>query len=230
MSSLSEGGRDIAWRGRERVLYVVTLGFNPSKAVGAVTDASREGGDLLIVVRRDPVLAARRALQEVLNLAESLGVRVDVLEVDPSNWREVARISAAMRGYGEIHIRIGGGLRIPQAFTLLAAIDNLKRVKELMVHDHDTGDEVLIPTWLPKLLSSPEKGGKLRVLKALAFPQPASKTPDEIASETGLSIGTVMKYVQFLRRAGLVKRVMPDKYRASSEGLRFVKAYFATGS
>jgi len=208
---------------------VVTLGFNPSKAVGAVTDASREGGDVLVVVRRDPVLAARRAVQDVLNLAESLGVRVEVLEVDPSDWCEVAGISAVMRGYREVRVRIGGGLRIPQAFTLLAAIDNLSRVKELTIHDHDTGDEVSIPVWLPKLLSSPEKSGKLKVLKALALPQPTPKTPEEIARDAGLSVGTAMKYVQFLRRAGLVKRVVPDKYKASSEGLRFAKAYFKSG-
>jgi len=210
----------------KRVAYFVTLGFNESKALNAVARAGSEGGDVVLIVRVDPIDAAEKAVARVREFAKPLKVSVKVMEVNPKDWVEVIRIAQAMKAYDEVHVIIGGGLRIPQAFTILAALDAWDRVRRLEVHDHDTGDEVVIPKWLVPLIASPERKGKVRVLLALSAEEP--RTRGDIAARVGLSEQTVAKYLSYLVKAGLAKRVMPNKYRLTPEGER-VKTAYASG-
>ncbi len=179
---------------------------------------------MVLITKERPIEAALRAVEEVLRMARHLGVRVRVLEVGTRDWGEALRIAGEMRRYDSIDVVIGGGLRIPQALTLLAAMDSLDRVSRITVYDHDTGDEVEIPKWLINLLTSPERRGKLRVLKVLSLEE--GLTRGEIAFRVGLSEQTVAKYLSFLQRAGLVRRVMPGKYRLTEKGLMVKKLYF----
>ncbi len=205
--------------------FFVTLGFNESRALRAVADAKQCGGEVILIVRRDSVKAARRAVSNVKEFATSLGVRVRVFEVDSRDWCEVIRLARVMDKYGEVHVVIGGGLRIPQAYTLLAALDVWGKVKELGVLDHDTGEEVVIPEWLVPLVTSPERRGKVRVLLALSAEEP--RTRAEVAALANLSEQTVAKYLSYLTKAKLVKRVMPNKYRLTEVGRRVRNLYTA---
>ncbi len=195
--------------------YFVTLGFNPSKALEAVAKARSEGAEVVVITRVDPIEPAERALRTVKEFAKSVGTEVKELMINPKEVSEVFRISTEMRRYEGIKVVIGGGLRIPQAYTLLATIDNWERVKELIIFDHDTGDEVTIPKWLIPLTTSPERKGKIRILKTLTE---KPQTKEEIAEKAKLSTQTTSKYLAFLTKAKLAKRVRPNKYKITQQG------------
>ncbi len=199
----------------DSVAYIVTLGFNPSKALEAVAKAKNEGAEVIIITRVDPIEPAERALKTVKEFAESVGVKVKELMINPKEVTEVFKISEVMRRYGKIKVVIGGGLRIPQAYVLLATIDNWDRVDELTIFDHDTGDEVNIPKWLIPLTTSPERKGKLRVLTTLTQ---KPQTKEEIANKAKLSTQTTSKYLAFLTKAKLAKKVRPNKYKITPQG------------
>jgi len=200
---------------RHRKAYFVTIGFNPSKALEAVARARSEGADVVLVTRVDPIEPAERALRTVKEFSKSIGTEVKELMVDPKEVTEVFRISRTMKQYERVKVVIGGGLRIPQAYVLLATIDNWDRIEELKIFDHDTGDEVEIPKWLIPLTTSPERKGKIKTLKTLTT-QPQTK--EEIALKTGLSIQTTSKYLAFLTKAKLAKKVRPNKYKITPQG------------
>ncbi len=199
----------------DSVAYIVTLGFNPSKALEAVAKAKNEGAEVIIITRVDPIEPAERALKTVKEFAESVGVKVKELMINPKEVTEVFKISEVMRRYGKIKVVIGGGLRIPQTYVLLATIDNWDRVDELTIFDHDTGDEVNIPKWLIPLTTSPERKGKLRVLTTLTQ---KPQTKEEIANKAKLSTQTTSKYLAFLTKAKLAKKVRPNKYKITPQG------------
>jgi len=202
--------------------FFVTLGFNESRALRAVSEARACGGEVVLIVRAGSIEPALRAVRTVKDFAKPLNVGVRVLEVDCGDWCEVFRISRVMSEYERVKVVIGGGLRIPQAYTLLATLNMLDRVEEVTVHDHDTGEEVTIPKWVLSLIASPERKGKLRVLAELSTDKPKSK--EEVADAVGLSSQTTSKYLSFLTKAGLVKRVMPNKYRLTKLGEKVKKA------
>jgi len=211
-----------------RIGFFVTLGFNESRALRAVADAKQCGGDVVLIVRRDSVEAAKKAVKNVRGFAEPLNVHVRVFEVDSRDWCEVIRLARAMDEYDEVHVIIGGGLRIPQAYTLLAALDVWGKVSKLEVLDHDTGEEVTIPHWLIPLITSPERKGKIKVLLALSAEEP--KTRAEIARATNLSEQTVAKYLSYLNKAKLAKRVIPNKYKLTKLGQKLKNIYTQTNT
>ncbi len=206
-----------------RVGFFVTLGFNESRALRAVADAKQCGGEVVLIIKRDPVEAGRKAVNNVISFAKPLGVPVRIIEVNSQDWREVIRLARIMREYDDVRVIIGGGLRIPQAFTLLAALDVWGRVSHLEVHDHDTGEDITIPKWLVPLITSPERRGKVRVLLALSTDTP--KTKAELARLTGLSEQTVSKYLSYLIKARLAKKVIPNKYKLTELGQKLKEAY-----
>ena len=202
--------------------YFVTLGFNESKALKAVAEAQREKADVILIVRKEGIKAAQKAVERVKELGRMLEVDVTTYEVDPADWSEPVALAQKMREYWRIHVTIGGGLRIPQAYTILATLDVWDRIEALEVHDYDTGDEVTIPKWLIPILTSPERKGKIKVLKAL---EEEPKTKQQISAETGLSHQTVSKYLSFLTKAKLAKRVIPNKYKLTSTGQKLKALY-----
>ncbi len=211
-----------------RIGFFVTLGFNESRALRAVADAKQCGGEVVLIVRGDSVEAARKAVRNVKEFAKPLGVHVRVFEVDSRDWCEVIRLARAMDGYDEVHVIIGGGLRIPQAYTLLAALDVWGKVSKLEVLDHDTGEEVTIPHWLIPLITSPERRGKVKVLLALSVEEP--RTRAEIARAANLSEQTVAKYLSYLNKAKLAKRVIPNKYKLTELGQKLKNLYTQTNT
>jgi len=203
--------------------YFVTLGFNESRALRAVADAKQDGGEVILIVKENPIEAAEKAVKRVKEFAKPVRVPVHVFEVNPLDWCEVIRLARLMNSFNEVHVIIGGGLRIPQAYTLLAALDVWGKVKTLEVLDHDTGEEVIIPNWLIPLVTSPERKGKVKVLLALSADTP--RTRAELATATGLSEQTVAKYLSYLTKAKLVKRVIPNKYRLTELGQKLRNLY-----
>mgnify|MGYP000067655264 CR=1 FL=1 len=202
----------------------VTVGFNPSKALEAIAKASSRGSDVYLIIRRESIEPALRAVRTVVDFAERLGVNVKVLEIDPSDILEVFRLSSIMSHYDRVNVWVGGGLRVIQAYTLLATLNVIDVVEDIQVFDHDTGDLVSIPKWLVNLVTSPERWGRYRVLAALSN---EPKTKDEVVAASGLSEQTVSKYLSFLARAKLAKRVIPNKYRITELGER-IKNYIQT--
>ncbi len=215
-------------------LFVATLGFNETYIVNTLHRYGASRGDGLLVVTLSPIVGGvRKALNNLNGIASVMGFTIHgVIEVDRGDAAssitsiiERLQDTVEKNGYKQVIADLTGGPRIVVVSTLIALIASSNSLRiEVRVQDETGGEGDLrfnMDLLRAVLTGLGEKG---RILAYVASNPGAS--PGEIAEALGLAPKTVLNYLTYLKKLGLVAQkgrgrgVYPTEWGLLLAGLR----------
>lgn len=191
---------------------VASFGFDERFVVRAIIRHGIGVGDLLLLITSTSTEKTLTAYNYVKDLASKVGAQVELLQLGdkvysfPDLVTELKRILLELlKSYDGITILLSGGMRVLVLGLYTAALlipQNVKERISLEIDTEDRGIHIAIPNELLYILTPPDLGARINVLRAVV--ESPGLTIEELSQRLGKDESTIRRQIQTLAKLKLI--------------------------
>lgn len=191
---------------------VASFGFDERFVVRAIIRHGIGVGDLLLLITSTSTEKTLTAYNYVKDLASKVGAQVELLQLGdkvysfPDLVTELKRILLELlKSYDGITILLSGGMRVLVLGLYTAALlipQNVKERISLEIDTEDRGVHIAIPNELLYILTPPDLGARINVLRAVV--ESPGLTIEELSQKLGKDESTIRRQIQTLAKLKLI--------------------------
>ena len=191
---------------------VASFGFDERFVVRAIIRHGIGVGDLLLLITSTSTEKTLTAYNYVKDLASKVGAQVELLQLGdkvysfPDLVTELKRILLELlKSYDGITILLSGGMRVLVLGLYTAALlipQNVKERISLEIDTEDRGIHIAIPNELLYILTPPDLGARINVLRAVV--ESPGLTIEELSQKLGKDESTIRRQIQTLAKLKLI--------------------------
>lgn len=191
---------------------VASFGFDERFVVRAIIRHGIGVGDLLLLITSTSTEKTLTAYNYVKDLASKVGAQVELLQLGdkvysfPDLVTELKKILLELlKSYDGITILLSGGMRVLVLGLYTAALlipQNVKERISLEIDTEDRGVHIAIPNELLYILTPPDLGARINVLRAVV--ESPGLTIEELSQRLGKDESTIRRQIQTLAKLKLI--------------------------